>query len=116
MRGRSVLDYFAGCKPLGARVKRAITASLVALVVCGSLSVWQHAATARIHARAEQARLAALRMTPAKLQALEREAQIAAAAKAFAEQVEAARQTRENANHAVAPSSTPGTPAYRPHL
>lgn len=73
-------------------LRRALKASLVALVLGGGGYLWQQAASARIAERAEQARVNALKMTPAKLQALEREAAIAAAAKAYAEKHEAEKQ------------------------
>lgn len=75
-----------------AMLGRALKASLVALVLGGGGHLWQQAASARIAERAEQARVDALKMTPAKLQALEREAAIAAAAKAYAQQHEADKQ------------------------
>jgi hypothetical protein len=116
MRGTSQDTNHTGCNPSKARVRRAITASLITLLLFGSLYGWQHVATERIQERAEQARLAALRMTPAKLEKLEREAQIAAAAKAFAEKVEAEKHTLQDRQRAAAPWITPGTPAYRPQL
>ena len=75
--------------------KRALKASLVALVIVGGGCTWQKLASEHIAERAEQARLAQLRMTPRKLEALKREAEIAAAAKAYAEEYEAGRQAQE---------------------
>jgi hypothetical protein len=64
--------------------KRALKASLVALVIFGGGFAWQNVSSERTSLRAEQARLAALRMTPKKLAALEREAARDAAANAYA--------------------------------
>jgi altronate dehydratase len=75
-----------------AMLKRAVRASLVAAVLIGGGCTWQQVVSERIAERAEQARLASLQLTPRKLQALEREAAIAAAAKAYAEKYAADRQ------------------------
>jgi hypothetical protein len=77
-----------------AMATRALKATLVATVLFGGGYLWQQAATERILERAEQARVEQLRMTPRKLEALAREADIAAAAKAYAEQYEAERRAR----------------------
>jgi hypothetical protein len=74
--------------------KRAMKASLVALVIFGGGFAWHNVSSERIALRAEQARVAALRMTPKKLAALEREAALDAAAKAFAEKQQAELQAR----------------------
>lgn len=87
-----------GRKRLDAMRKRALKASLVALVVVGGGYLWQQEASERIAQRAEQARLAKMQMTPRKLEALEREAQIAAKAKAFAEHYEAEQQAQARRN------------------
>lgn len=76
------------------RMQRAVKASLLALALAGGGGAWQHIASERIAARAEQARLASLQMTPRKLQALAREAEIAAAAQAYAARHEAEQQMR----------------------
>jgi hypothetical protein len=94
-----------------AMAKRALKATLVATVLFGGGYLWQHAATERIVERAEQARVEQLRMTPRKLEALAREEDIAAAAKAYAERYEAERRARtlardsrpQRAQHAGAP-------------
>lgn len=85
-------------KHLYAMRTRALKASLVALVVVGGGCLWQQEASERIAQRAEEARLAKMQMTPRKLEALEREAQIAAKAKAFAEHYEAEQQARARRN------------------
>jgi hypothetical protein len=77
-----------------ARTTRALKATVVATVLFGGGYWWQQAATERIVERAEQARVEQLRMTPRKLEALAREADIAAAAQAYAEQYEAERRAR----------------------
>jgi hypothetical protein len=76
------------------RLKRAIKATLVALVLVGGGCTWQHIASERIAERAEQARLEKLKMTPRKLEALRREGEIAAEAQAYAQRYEAERQAR----------------------
>jgi hypothetical protein len=75
-------------------LKRAVKASLVLLVLVGGGYAWQKTASERIAERAEQARVAALQMTPRKLDALKREAAIEAAAQAYAEKYQAAKQLR----------------------
>jgi hypothetical protein len=64
--------------------KRALKASLLALVIFGGGYVWHNVSSERTALRAEQARLTALHMTPKKLAALEREAARDAAANAYA--------------------------------
>jgi hypothetical protein len=75
--------------------KRALKASLVALIIFGGGYAWHNVSSERVEARAEQARLTALRMTPKKLAALEREAARDAAANAYAarQQAEALART-----------------------
>lgn len=88
-----------------AKRKRAIKASLLALVIFGGGYAWQHVASERIAQRADQAQQATLRMTPKKMAALEREAALDAAAKAFAEKQQAELQARlvaEETAHAEA--------------
>lgn len=83
--------------------KRAIKASLLALVIFGGGYAWQDVASERIALRADQAHQAKRQMTPRKWEALEREAALDAAAKAFAEKQQAelqARLTAEEAAHA----------------
>lgn len=72
-----------------AMARRAIKALLIMLVVFGGAYVWHSVSSERIAARAEEARLAALRLTPRKQAALEREAARDAAAAAFAERLRA---------------------------
>jgi hypothetical protein len=78
--------------------KRALKASLVALVIVGGGCTWQKLASEHIADRAEQARLAQLRMTPRKWEALKREAKIAAAAKAYAETLKAEKANAEDSH------------------
>lgn len=85
--------------------KRALKASLLALVICGGGYAWQDVASERIAQRADQAHLAKLSMTPRKWAALEREAALDAAAKAFTEKQQAELQARlaaEDPAHAEA--------------
>jgi uncharacterized SAM-binding protein YcdF (DUF218 family) len=87
-------------------LERAAKAALVLTVLIGGGGAWQHLATERIAARAEQARLAQIQMTTKKWQALQREAGIQAAAQAYAEKWHAEKsQAPDSAN---APVNTPG--------
>lgn len=90
-----------------ARLKRACCASLVASLLIGCGYAWQQASSARTAQRAEQARLAALQMTERKWHALEREAEIAMAAHAFAARLAAEKAMRETPPAAHATATTP---------
>lgn len=79
-------------------LKRAAKASLVVLVICGGFYTWHAVSAERTAVRAEQARQAALRMTPKKLAALERETSLDAAATAFAEKQRDEQQARAHAD------------------
>lgn len=81
-------------RPRRAVLRRAIKASLVALIVFGGGYLWHSASSTRITVRAEQARLAKLRMSPEKWAALEREAERDAVAAAFAAKQQAEAQAR----------------------
>jgi len=69
--------------------KRALKATLVAALLVGGGYLWHKVSSERTALRAEQARQESLRMTPRKLEALAREAEIATAAKAYAEKLQA---------------------------
>lgn len=83
--------------------KRALRATLIALLLVGGGYAWQKNSSEHTAAHAEQARQNALKMTAKKWEALEREAVIEAAAKAFAakhaaeKQAEAQRRAAEQA-------------------
>lgn len=93
---------------------RAIRASVVATIVFGSVFVWQVISSERTEQRVEQAQRTALTMSAKKQVALEREAALDAAAKAFAEKQAAEREARAHADAAepayvetLAPKSSP---------
>ena len=88
--GRGEHSTAKNTKPL---VKRAVSASLVAMVLIGGGYTWQQTSSARTAQRAELTRVNALQMTERKMQALEREADIAVAAKALRKMPAAAQPT-----------------------
>lgn len=83
-----------------ALAKRALKATSLALALITVGYAWQTVSSERIALRAEQARIARLQLTPQKLQALAREAQIAAAAHAFADKVAAEKAWRDGVHAA----------------
>jgi hypothetical protein len=97
-------------KPARRMVKRAVWASLIAITVTGCGYLWQQASSARTTHRAEQARVEALQLTLRKMQALEREANLDAAARAYAERAAAERALRE-----TSPDTQPTVAAPQTH-
>jgi hypothetical protein len=88
-----------------AMARRAVKALLIMLVVFGGGYLWHSVTSERIAARAEQARLTALQMTPRKWAALEREAARDAAAKAFAERLQAEQAVVAAQDTALSPGA-----------
>lgn len=74
---------------------RALKAMSLALALISVGYAWQTVSSERTALRAEQARIARLQLTPQKLQALAREAHIAAAAHAYADTVAAEKAWRD---------------------
>lgn len=75
--------------------KRALKATLLALALITAGYTWHTVSSERTALRAEQARVARLQLTPHKLQALAREAHIAAAAQIYADNIAAEKAWRD---------------------
>lgn len=83
---------------------RAIRASIVAVIVFGGVFAWHAISAGRTEQRVEQAQRTALTLSAKKQAALEREAALDAAAKAFPEKQAAERELRARAEGAAAAS------------
>lgn len=91
-------------------MKRAIRASIVTAIVFSSVFTWQGISSKRNEQRVEQAQRAALTLSAKKQAALEREAALDAAARAFAEKQAAEREARARAE-AAEPALVETSPA-----
>lgn len=85
-------------------MRRAIRASIIAVIVFGGVFAWHAISSGRTEQRVEQAQRTALTLSAKKQAALEREAALDAAAKAFAEKQAAERELRARAEGRAAAS------------